>query len=291
MPITVPFYVLSDGYEISGDSQSGYSASVAYLTSWSNAFSFVNQIMGRTTAVSVGPITYHLPYRLPTVGGVSLYAHSFKITPNGASDSDAPTKGIVPGEFFTYAKITVAFAPLSIFNVDPQNQDPGNLNQIDPDEPITACKQSVKSRGKILTRKGSGYKFASDGKPLLGDFGERVTESSLTLNFPKVPYQPWSLLKGAYLNHVNDTAFLLGARGELLLEEFDTEEETQSDGTICQSVTLGFKHQDYDWNKQPRPDTGILGAVVTNSGDPIYPYVEFRDLIDALSYSTVESES
>ena len=291
MPITVPYSVLADGYTISGDDSSGYKASVPYLVEWINAFSFVNQVLGRSSAVAVGPITYRLPYRLPTDGGIGLYARSFAIEPCGASGGSVPNNGLIPGadSYFTHAKITVEFGPLGeLAGEEQQRSDPNNLNQLDPSNPISGCKQSVKSQGKIITRKGGGYKFSSDGAPVLGDFGVRIVESSLTLRFDSVPYQPWSLVKDKYLSKVNDAPVLQALRGQLLLEGLDTDETTQTDGTIAQSVVLTFKHQNYDWNKQPRPDTGALDSVVDkDTNSPIYPYIDFRALFDSLSYSTI----
>lgn len=292
MAITVEYSVLAQDYRISGDASSGYKATVPYVVAWEDAFSFVNQMLGRTTAAAVGPITYFLPYRLPTTGGVSLYAQGFEIEPCGASGGAIPNKGLIPGSdfFFTHAKVTIQFAqPETVFQ--DQGQDPQNLQQLDPDKPIPCCTQSVKSKGKIVTRKGGGYEFVSDSKPLAGDFGERVVESSLTLKFPKVPYMPWGLIR-PYLNCVNDAEFLQCPRGTLLLEDLDTELELQTDGTLSQSVVLAFKHQVYDWNKFPRPDNGELALVrIKGSSDYVYQYEDFQEVIDALSYSTVANES
>ena len=286
MAISVAYKVLSDGYQIMGDAQSGYSASVPYLVTWANAFTFVNEMLGRTSASTVGPVTYYLPYRFPTTSGVSLYATSFEMEPCGSDGSAVPNKGLLPGEFFSHAKVTVQFTqPENPF--DGTVQDPNGLNQLDPAEPITVAVGTVDSRGKVVTQKGGGYEF-SDGKPLLGDFGRRVIEADVVLEFPKVPYLPWGTIQGAYIGRVNSTRFLNVPRGQLLLEVFRNRAEKQNDGKLCQAITLGFKYQDYEWNKQPRPDTGALDAVtIKGSGDPIYPYVEFRNLLNVLKYSTV----
>ncbi len=290
--ITVPYSVLTDGYTISGDPENGYKAVVPYVVTWENAFTFVNQLVARTP-ITNGAFTFYVPYRFPTTSGVNLYALSFEMEPCGATGSPIPNGGLLPGEFFSHAKVSVTFGQMSFFQgqgSDSEEEGADEKNQLDPSNPIVCCKQSVKSKSKVVTRKGRGYEFESDNKELLGDFGVRIVESALTLNFPRVPQLPWLLIE-PYLGCVNDAALLGCARGTLLLEDFDTESVSQSDGSSAQSVTLAFKHQSYDWNMQPRPDTGVLDIVkVKGSSDYVYQYENFQEVIDALKFTVVNEQ-
>src|SRR3954462_9423727 len=101
---TVPYRVLSKGYTISGDVRSGYSASVSYFMAWADAFTFVDDIFGKIRAVTVGPITWQLPYRFP-VTRAALYAQRFTLEPMGLDHGGNPitlNKGLAPGEYWTH---------------------------------------------------------------------------------------------------------------------------------------------------------------------------------------------
>jgi len=283
--ITVPFKVLARGYQVSGDVRSGYKASVPYLLAWADAFVFADQVFGSATASVVGPVTWFLPYAFPG-SAARLYAQSFTIAPCGAGGSAAPTKGLAPGEFFTHAIVTVEFeSPPSLQQAA---DDPGGLSQLDPQNPITLCEQSVRSAGKMETRRGGSYIYDDDSKPVHGDFAVPTAETRLVLSFPRVPYLPWSLIK-PYLNKINSTEVLGVGAGQLLLEEFDTKVAPSSDGKLSQQVQLSFAYSDNDWNKLPKPD-GTLQLVRlkadSGSGSPrrIYASADFRQIFAKLSF-------
>ena len=289
--ITVPYSVLTDGYTISGDPENGYKAVVPYVVTWANAFTFVNDLVARTP-VTNGQFTFYVPYRFPTPSGVNLYALSFNMTPCGVDGTPIPNNGLLPGEFFSHAKVEVNFGQMSFFQGQgSQNEEEAadEKNQLDPSNPIACCKQSVKSKSKVVTRKGGSYEFESDSKPLLGDFGERMVEAGLTLNFPRVPQLPWLTVQ-PYLGCVNDAALFGCAKGTLLLEGFDTEYTNQSDGSSAQSVTLEFRYQAYDWNLQPRPDGTLDYVKKKGSLDYVYQYENFQEVIDALKFTVVNEQ-
>jgi hypothetical protein len=285
-PITVPFGVLAKGYRITGDLKSGYKASVPYLVSWSDAFTFVDEIMGKTTAVTVGPITFHVPYMFPGSTSARLYPASFDLEPIGASGAPlAPTFGLKPGEFFTFALVTVQFETPQY--MQDQQDDPQNLQQLDPANPITVCKQSVKMGGKMVNRKGSGYVW-SDNTMLAGDVAVPEKECKLVLEFPKIPFLPWQLIK-PFVGTINVNPVLGCDKGTLLLEAPDTDVVGMADGTIGQTLVLEFAQQDHDWNQLRRPDTGQLDFVYTkgnagNTGQSLFQYSDFLEIFQGLTY-------
>lgn len=282
---TVSFKVLPDGYVISGDQRSGYKATVNYLMTWSDAFTFADQIFGSARATVVGPVTWLLPYRFP-VANANLYAARFSIKPCGASGSAVPFKGLAPGEFFTHAKVMVEFETPNATQ-QPSQDDKNNLQQLDPANPITMCEQSIKIAAKMETRKAGSYLFTSTAKPVLGDFGVMIPESHLVLTFPRVPYLPRKLIR-PYIGTVNSTTILQAAKGELLLAGMDTKIVETSDG-MSQQVQLEFAESCLgDWNSIPQAD-GTPALVYRKGGadsdsNRIYLYKDFAKIFSTINY-------
>jgi hypothetical protein len=290
MAITVDYKILAKGYEISGDVRSGYHATVPYLVAWSDAFTFADEVLGAAQARSVGAITWRLPYRFP-VAAANLYAQRFRIQPVGANGEIAtlPYGGLAPGEYFTHAMITVEFGTPE--EVQQQSQDdPQALHQLDPNNPITMCEQSVRAGAKTETRKAGSYIYDDDSKPVTGDFGVPISETKLVLKFPRVPFLPWQLVR-PYINKVNSVEMLGVGVEELLLEDMDTVVQPGPDG-LQQMLQLTFAVSLaplVTWNHLPKPDgTNIKVRVKADAGvgtpRRIYALADFRDIFNAISY-------
>jgi hypothetical protein len=283
---TVPYKVMSKGYSITGDVRSGYRATVAYLMKWSDAFRFVDDIFGKTQAVRVGPVTWQLPYRFP-VTVAPLYASQFTLEPTGLDGGGNPitlNKGLAPGEYWTHAIVTVNFGtPESLYLVQ---DDPNGLNQLDPTNPITLCEQSVKIAGKINTHKGGSFLY-TDGKPVVGDVGVPTSEARLALNFPRVPYLPWPLVR-PYMYTVNDVAILGCDRGTLLLTGMDTKTTVTNVG-YGQTVQLEFADNGTgkDWNMLPRNGAYALvyqKGTSNTDANRIFKYKDFNVIFQSLTF-------
>jgi hypothetical protein len=285
---TVFYKVLPEGYTVTGDARNGYKATVNYLMAWLDAFTFADQIFGSARASVVGPITWTLPYRFP-VAAANLYAQRFSIKPCGASGSAIPNKGLAPGEYFTHAKVTVEFETPNATQSAAQD-DPKNLQQLDPANPITMCEQSIKMAAKMETRKAGSYMYTgvlATPEPLLGDFAVMIPESHLVLTFPKVPYLPRKLIK-PYVGRVNSVPVLQAEKGELLLTGMDTKVVETSDG-IQQQIQLEFAESCLgDWNKFP--DKNGVPTLVYKKGtsdadaNRVYEYKDFRAIFSTISY-------
>ncbi len=290
MPITVPFGVLARGYVITGDVRSGYKATVPYLVSWSDAFTFADEMLGKTTATAVGPITWVTPYLFPGSSSARLYAQRFTMEPCGADGSlPIPTQGLKPGEFFTHAKVVVEFeTPQMVYG---PGDDPSSQNQLDPSNPITMCRQRVRSGGKMETRKNGSYVYDSTSKPVPGDFAAPTSETKLELTFPRVPYLPWQLVR-PYINTINSASILGVGEGELLLESMDTDVTPGPDGSLQEQLVLFFAVTPVPgvtWNHLPKPD-GTLDLVRVaadiGSGSPrrIYAGSDFTEIFSKINY-------
>jgi hypothetical protein len=281
---TVPFEVLTKGFEVSGDVRSGYKAIVPYLMAWEDAFTFADQVVGFPSATVIGAVTFRLPYLFPGAQA-RIYCQRFRIEPCGADGTTPiPTRGLKPGEFFTHAKVTLEFeTPPAIQQL---SDDPYGLNQLDPANPIGNCEQSVKLGGKMQTYKGGNYKYESDGMPVNGDVAILIVEGKLVLRFPRIPYLAWQTVQ-PYVNKVNQFPVLGVDMGTLLLEGMDTEVRPAPNsqfGAIAQSITLEFAWQNFDWNLFPRPDGTLDFIALSGTGERPYEYMDFRVLLNQLAF-------
>jgi hypothetical protein len=304
--ITVPYGIATSGYRLQGNVRSGLKATVPIRLNWSDAITFVNQVLVAPHAEVIGLITWNVPLQFPIIFGngraPAMYCQSFDIQPYGVEQDIAPgtgwpNSGLGPGEFYTQALVTLEFE--SITYIQQASDDPNGLNQLDPSNPITACEQSVKLRSKMRTVKGRGYKFRSSGKPVPGDMAMPETEAVLVLKFPRVPYLPWTLV-APYMGKLNAAPMLGATTGALILDGMDTELRPQPDGSMGQAVVLEFVCNlpgdpqagtsgavGTDWNMQPTGDgTGAWDFVVDQSSGSVTPigYADFRDIFNYLQF-------
>jgi len=296
--ITVPYKILARGYTITGDVRSGLHATVPYFCAWADAITLANDVLASPAATHIGGITWAAPLQFPVpFGGLTrpIYAQKFTIEPCGADGSSPiPTGGLAPGEYFTNAIVRVDFD--SIQSVQQTGDDPENLNQLDPANPITACEQSVKINGKVVTRKGSGYTYDTSGKPVPGDIPLVLNEAKLQLKFPRVPYLPWQLVQ-PYVGKINNSPILACIKGSLLLEGMGTDVTPAPDGSIAQKLVLEFAFNPdptgsaptgLDWNSFPLPDGSGYDMISAagGGGQRPYSYAEFADIFLNLEFAS-----
>jgi len=282
---TFDYKVQARGYRVTGDAATGYRAVVPYLLPWGQAFNFADEIMGLSSASTVGAITYGAPYRFPDAVA-NLYAQSFEIEPVGASGATAAdaNHGLAPGEFFTHAIVRVTFQTPSFA----QQAAEQPLHQLDPSNPLTVCRQSVRAAGKMETLKAGHYVYDSDGKKVDGDFAVPTCESVLELEFPQIPYLPWQLVR-PYINKINSAAVLGVGIGELLFEGMTTRVEATTQG-MSQMIVLSLAvtpTPGITWNHLPRPDGTPALVKRAGSSDRIFQSADFLDIFDTLDRTEV----
>ncbi len=284
----------ANGYKLTGDIRSGLKATVTYIMPWSEAFIFIDQILPAPRAGPLGNITWRPPASLNlNINGIvhNLYADSFTCDPCGSNGLTSTQGGLAPGDFYSHAIFTVQFgAPTSIQQT---GDDQSGANQLDPENPITACEQSVNVISKMQTRKGAMYKYDSTGKPVPGDIPILVNEVKVVLKFPRIPLLPFQLIL-PYCGKINNSSIFQMVKGSLLLEGMVTIATPGTDGSIAQNLGLSFAFntdsnssaKGLDWNAFPLPDgTGTsLIADSTGGGTRPYSYVEFRDIFQGLQF-------
>ena len=283
---TVPYKLIPDSYSIKGDVRTGYHVQAKFLLDWSDAFTFADQIFGLAQATTVGPITWTLPWKFP-VTNAKLYVSAFDIKPIGvnANPASIPNMGLAPGEYYKKAIATVEFGTQP-YTQDKTTDDPRNQQQLDPNNPLTMCEQSVKITGKMETRKAGSYLFAAF-TPVTGDFGVVVPEANLVLSFPRIPYLPWQLIQ-PYIGTLNDAPLLGCVKGTLMLTGMDTKEVSTSTG-LGQQLQLEYAYNSLgDWNTLPKPD-GTMALVyklgLTNTdANRIYLYKNHLQIFQAINF-------
>lgn len=270
---TVPYSVLADGYAIDGAVDQPTTAVVSHLVRWSDAFTFINDVMGSRTASTVGPIASAAPWQFPA--DTKLFCRRFRVEPCGSDGSPVPNRGLVPGEFYSHAKVTLTFEPASY---NPLGDLP---MQLDPSNPLTYCDVEVEGAGRFETIKGAGLEF-DDGTPVIGDAAQVVTESRLVLTFPRIPFLPWRQIR-SYIGAINEDTLFDCPRGTLLLESPRIKFSPGPNGPENRSVQLVFVEQPQDWNMLPRRN-GVY-ALARKKGatsERIYRYVDFRPIFEFL---------
>lgn len=271
------YKIRPDVFEIDGDQAVGYHAVVGYQLPWAQAFLFVDEVMGLNSAATVGPITYKAPHRFPTATA-DLYASRFRIKPMGAKEeAEATFKGLAPGEYFTDAIVTVEYNSPGMAMQAGQ----GPLMQLDPANPLTVCRQSVKSASKMETLKSGHYVYTSDSKKVPGDYAVPTCESVLELEFPRLPFLPWQAVE-PYMGRVNAGAMLGVAAQRLLLEGFGTRNEATTSGwTSSATLTFAVAQPGQTWNQLPR-DGVPVNVRRSGSSDGIFLTADFADVFDFL---------
>jgi hypothetical protein len=275
---SVPFLMLADGYKITSGSN-GFRAQASFLVGWGDAFTMHDEIMGYATAATVGPLTFNSAWQFPGAPNARLACSSCEITPfalDGGARSISVAKGMAPGEFWSHARLDCTFetptAPQSAAD------DPGNLNQLDSNEPIYGCEQSVRIGTKSETIPKENLRFDGTTTAPPEDISVLRSETNITLTWEFVPFVAWKKLR-PYVGKVNTTPIFDVARGELLMQGIQFEPAQGPQGKLGVSVTMEFLVNDLgDWNKAARNSSGVLAAVETTDNNPIYAYTEFRQM-------------
>jgi hypothetical protein len=297
MTIPAGFKILYKGYRLRGDVRTGMSATVPFIGPWDLAFTFVSQLLPAPFAPGQNFIQWTAPAQLPISltgrANPPLYCQSWECVPCGTDGTAASFGGLPSGDFFTTALVTAEFSTPDA--IQQAGDDPNNLNQLDPSNPITACEQSIQQTAKVITRKGAAFTYASgsfSGKPVPGEIPLLQPEVRLILKFPRIPMLPWQLLQ-PFVGKINSSPILNCATGSLLLEECPTVVTPGSDGSLQQNLGLSFQFNPdptgtssmgVSWNVFPCPDGTYAPIQSAAGGNGPYTSANFSQIFQAINF-------
>lgn len=292
------YSIRARGYELRGDVRGGLAATVPFILPWSLAFSFCNELIPAPRATTPGSIVWTPPYQLPiSLTGLStppLYCQSYSCVPCGYDGTPATDGGLPAGDYYSTALVTAEFYTPSF--IQQMGDDPSNLNQLDPSNPITACEQSIQVTAKVVTKQGRSYVYlsgSSAGQPVPGTIGLLQPEAKLVLKFPRIPVLPWQLFQ-PYIGKINKVAILNCVKGSLLLEGAHTVVTPGVDGSIQQNLGLMFAFNPdptggsvtgMDWNMFPSPSGAYVMIGASGGTNPTpYTYADFTQIFNTILF-------
>ena len=262
---SVNYRILFDPLPTFSGSGGTLSASALFEVLWTDREAFINQALGLTTGSSGWP-TPQVPWDCPFQPNSGLLASSFSCVPHTVNDGISPSDNTVAGHF-QYAHVTIGFErPRYDF------QTPTVQNQIDVANPILFCEQSIEMTARTLVLKA--YHFEYVGAPAnivpVGDFFVLETQADIVLNFPFVPYIPWTYLE-PYIGKSNDRTLFGKPAETIVFMGPSIRQETLSNGTNRSSCVLRFGYNSNGWNKQLGTDGSIYPIQRKITGDKPYP--------------------
>jgi hypothetical protein len=238
-------------------SPQGLNAVVRYNVAWSDAFTFVNEILG---------ILDGSPWIWPA--SPNMRAYNAEIEPVGVranvtSQAKPISYGSSPGEYYERALVSVTFGSQavlasmpfdSIINLPP-------ATQFDPADPIEMSSYQVTYSTEMIKIPGGALKWAATkadltpqtvpagvSNPESGASYLRVPTFDLNMTLHNCLYVDYSIVQQK-IGKVNDvTIFTNLAPETVLFNGLNTARREMSDGTVILDVTLNYKWKSVGWN-------------------------------------------
>lgn len=260
-------------------SPQGLTAVVRYRTTWEDAFTFVNDVLG---------ILDGNPWQWPS--SPNMRAYNAEIEPIGIRDNVAEqTKslsfGSSPGEFYEYAMVTVTFGSQAVLATMPFTGDTINIppaDQFDPINPVEMSSYQVTYGTEMIKVPGGALAWSAnnaDGSnqtipagvasPESGASYYRVPTFDLNFTMHNCLYVDYSIVRNKIGKVNNATLFTNCERETALLNGLQTSRREMSDGTVILDVTLNYKWRSIGWNVSLGTD-GNFYRYVKATGFPIY---------------------
>jgi hypothetical protein len=277
---SVPYKQLDKPAPRIGANPQGLTATVRYSTSWADAFTFVNEILG---------IFDGNPWIWPS--SPNIRAYDAQIEPVGVR-TDVATQpkpegyGSSPGEYYEQALISVTFGSQSSLTTMPFTADTQNIPpalQFDPQNPIEMSSYSVQYGTEAIKVPGGSLKWAfidANGNPETVPAGVKSPTSGseywqvptfkLNIVMHNCLYLDTSLVADK-IGKVNDaTIFNVCEPETLLLNGVTTSRRSMSDGAVILDVTLGYSWRKIGWNVA-FASNGVLYRYLRQNSDTNYP--------------------
>jgi hypothetical protein len=260
-------------------SPQGLNAVVRYNVAWSDAFTFVNEILG---------ILDGSPWIWPA--SPNMRAYNAEIEPVGVranvtSQAKPISYGSSPGEYYERALVSVTFGSQavlasmpfdSIINLPP-------ATQFDPADPIEMSSYQVNYTTEMIKIPGGAVDWSTNtasggvqtipagvAKPESGAAYYRVPTFDLNMTLHNCLYVDYSVIRNKIGKVNNATLFTNCERETMLLNGLGTARREMSDGTVILDVTLNYKWRSIGWNVALGSD-GNFYRYVRTTGTAIYP--------------------
>lgn len=238
---------------------------------WSVADQVVNELLG-FAQLSGTKINQRAPHQYPLdPTGRTL---CFQADVVGVGDAIPNSDGYPQYDTGFFVDALYRVPPIPMW---PQN-DPQNLQGIDPATPLLFCSQDLDFESDCIVLEKSQYKLASDATrspvPIRIETGVTVMQ----LTFHRVPYMPTSLIR-SLRGKVNNGTFLGAPTGCVLFKGARTHKEINADGSFVRSVQTIFHERTQPWNQVFRPDTMAWDTLQDGSGNGPYTAADLSGLM------------
>lgn len=264
--LTVDWELMTESPPMINTNQQGTEATCQFKIYWADAFTFHREVMGTYRTLENGIVVIGNPLRYP--GNPRLAAIECSITPLGWDERPRPRgsyKGLLPGEYWQYAKATVKFGVPDFISID---DDPQGYMQFDPANPITWCTQDLDSSVEYRSS-NMKYRWESDDKPVPFQIPNKSTVVELTLKFPRVAQIPFAKLI-EFIDCVNSHPVFGCEPGTVVFLGPATSQSSTSLGIRDKTVVLKFKYSSLKWNEFERKDGLIDKPLRPTSADGVY---------------------
>jgi hypothetical protein len=232
-PATPHLIRLKDGITES-DGPNGPKATVVYHCRWEDRYSLRNDLLGGYPSGATGFVLHTLPHRYPP--SPNMFCTEVAIGGLGARKTGG-------SKWLPYVLAEVA----ATYEIPRYDLDtPTEAGQIDPANPILFCRQRIRGSSGFVVLPEQKLKFSSSGKIVDSEVGRPVAQSEITLEFPRVNFNPYQSVR-PYLGRTNATTMFGHPPGHIYFDSIDTDDSATSGG-IDHAVTLTFLGRDSDWN-------------------------------------------
>ncbi len=279
MPVTLPATITVDYRQLGADHGFALGFDPApwitrpYLVSWDDLDTFLVELRGLTTysgTIGAGVWKRNLPHQ--DLNNKSLFADSITVDPEGAllypTDPIAYSHAVV--------KVTYRRPP---WDVQTSEAGPNSISQDPTDaQQLLYASQEIRGGARWYDQPNSSVTWSSDGAKVNTPIPRRVKVATWNITYHLFPYLPSQYLEG-FADTVNNAPFLGRAKGTVMLVNWDTIREINSDGSTAQKVQLQYEWRQQDWNKYLRPDNNRWDWPKDVSGNYIYNYADYSALL------------
>lgn len=227
---------------------SGFTSTIAYMTTLTNQADFVLAIGGDTPKViptAYGNISRHIPLSHPIY--YKLLAD--KVECEAFGEPSADSEALIDLWSHCSVKVTFRSVPFGISG----------------DEAFSEWNQDQGSQ--YITIPGRKFKFP-DGEPLDQDAGSFATINQYSLTLYNCPSQNDTVI-GALASTYNNAVFMGRPVGSLLFVGAQGQSRTAIGGVTRWQRTLSFMYRSHHWNLCYK-SSGVLDTPVDPAGNPLY---------------------